>query len=272
MDSRSESRRIIPRILATLVLSVLFLMLYRGMTEWHYFEARKVLISGNRRVSEAEILIQAGIRPGTNLVSINLSAVRKRLLAHPWIEEARVEWRVPSTIGIDIREQQPLAVFDIDQRYTVNVHGRIFKIWDGTDPEHLPVVEGLKFSDLGISGASHSIPFNTVMNVLTCGKKSDCVIPNAAVQRVLVDRELGLTLSIVPNGKMHNISEIKLGYEDYPRKYGRLRDLLIYLGNQRDGMMIHSVNLINPDRVVIAPIESESLDENDVNEDDQEEV
>jgi hypothetical protein len=37
-------------------------------------------------------------------------------------------------------------------------------------------------------------------------------------------------------------------------------------------MMIHSVNLINPDRVVIAPIESESLDENDVNEDDQEEV
>jgi hypothetical protein len=87
-----------------------------------------------------------------------------------------------------------------------------------------------------------------------------------------VYRELGLTLLVAPNEKMHNIKEINLGYEDYPHKYGRLRDLLTYLEHHQDGVMIHSVNLSNPDRIVIAPIHAESVDENDVNEDDKEEV
>ncbi len=264
--------RIIPRILIILILSALFLLLYRELTAWSYFAVKQILISGNKRVSDKEVLIQAGIQKDTNLVSLNLSALRKRLLAHPWIEEAQVEWRVPSTLTMTIKEEAPLAVFDIGRKYIVNVHGKIFKILDETEADHLPVVEGLKFSDLAISGVSHSIAFNTVMNVLTSGKTSDCVIPNDTVQRVLVDRELGITLLISPNEKMFHIGEIQLGYEDYPSKYERLRDLLIYLKHQQNGLMIHSVNLSNPDRIVIAPVPAESLDENDVNEDDKEEV
>ena len=131
MDSTRESRRIIPRLFITLMVSVLFLFLYRELTEWNYFETKKIMVTGNSRVSEKEILIQAGVEPGTNLVSLNLSAVRKRLLAHPWIEEAQVEWRVPSAISINIKEHQPLAIFDIDQKYTIDVQGKIFKRWDG---------------------------------------------------------------------------------------------------------------------------------------------
>ena len=268
MNSRRESRWTLTRLFITLLLSVFFLILYRELTEWQYFETQQILISGNSRISEKEIILQAGVAPGTNLVSLNLSAVRKRLLAHPWIEDAQVEWRVPSAVSITVREQQPMAIFVIDQKYTVNVQGRIFKVWDGTEPDHLPIVEGLKFSDLGISGISHSIPFNTVMNVLTSGKSSDCVIPNEMIQRVFLDRELGVTLHIVPNEKIYNINEIKLGYEGYPLKYERLRDLLNYLKRRQNGMMIHSVNLTNPDRIVIAPIHTESPDEDDVNEDD----
>lgn len=272
MNSRRESRWTVTRLLITLLLSLFFLILYREVTEWHYFETQQILISGNSRISEKEIILQAGVAMGTNLVSLNLSAVRKRLLAHPWIEDAQVEWRVPSAVGITVREQQPMAIFVIDRKYTVNVQGRIFKVWDGTEPDHLPIVEGLKFSDLGISGISHSIPFNTVMNVLTSGKSSDCVIPNEMIQRVFLDRELGVTLYFVPNEKVYNINEIKLGYEGYPQKYERFQDLLNYLKRRQNGMMIHSVNLTNPDRIVIAPIDSESLDEDDVNEDDKEEV
>ena len=272
MNGRRESRRIIPRLFITLMLSALFLFLYVKMTEWNYFDAKQVLVKGNSRISEEAVLIQAGIELGTNLASLNLSAVRKRLLAHPWIEEAQVEWRVPSAVSINIKEHQPLAIFDIGRKYTVDVHGKIFKEWDGTEPEHLPTVEGLKFSDLRISSASHSIPFNTVMNVLVSGKTSDCVIPNEMVQRILVDRELGITLFVEPNEKIFYISEIQLGYEDYPRKYERLRDLLVYLKHQRNEVMIHSVNLNNPNRIVIAPINIESPNKDDLNEDDKEEV
>jgi len=272
MSSSNDNRRIIPRLFILLVLSVLFLLFYRELTEWHYFETQKIRITGNQRVSESEILIQAGIEKRTNLVALNLSAVRKRLLAHPWIEDAQVEWRVPSVVSIQIKEQEPLAVFEIGRKYVVNVHGKIFKAWDGTESSDLPVVEGLKFSDLGISGTLHSIPFNTVMNVLLSGKTSDCVIPNESVQRVVVDRELGITLFIEPSKKLLNIKEVYLGYEDYPSKYERLRGLLDYLENQRNGITVQSVNLNDPDRIVIAPDYDESLDEDDVNEDDKEEV
>ncbi|AOY59546.1 MULTISPECIES: cell division protein FtsQ/DivIB [Desulfococcus] len=272
MSGSNDNRRIIPRLFVLLVLSVLFLLFYKELTEWHYFETQRIRIIGNQRVSEEAVLIQAGVEKGTNLVALNLSAVRKRLLAHPWIEEAQVEWRVPSTLSIQIKEQEPLALFEIERKYVVNVHGKIFKVWDGTEPSGLPLVEGLKFSDLGISGTLHSIPFNTVMNVLLSGKTSDCVIPNERVQRVVVDRELGLTLFIDPSEKLLNIKEIYIGYEDYAGKYERLRNLLSYFENQRNGITVHSVNLNDPDRIVIAPEYDESLDEDDVNEDDKEEV
>lgn len=272
MNSGRESRWRVTRLFITLLLSVLFLMLYRELTDWHYFEAGQIAVTGNDRISEREILLQAGVEKGTNLVSLNLSAVRKRLLAHPWIEDAQVEWRIPSGVGITVREHQPLAIFEIDRKYTLNLHGKIFKVWDGTEPEHLPVVEGIKFSDLGISGSSHTIPFNTVMNVLTFGKSSDCVIPNEMIQRILLDRELGITLFVVPNEKTYNINEIRLGYGEYPIKYNRLQELLSYLKRQQNGMMIHSVNLTNPDRIVIAPVHDESRDEDTSNEDDKEEV
>lgn len=260
------------RLFITLFMSALFLMFYRELTERKYFESKQISVTGNERISEREIILQAGVEMGTNLVSLNLSVVRKRLLAHPWIEDAQVEWRIPSGVGITVKEHQPLAIFEIDRKYTVNLEGKIFKVWDGTEPEHLPMVEGLKFSDLGISGISQSIPFNTVMNVLTFGKSSDCVIPNEMIHRVLLDRELGITLFVIPNEKTYNISEIRLGYEGYPTKYERLQDLLNYLKRQRNGMMIHSVNLTNPDRIVIAPIHAEPQDEDALNEDDKEEV
>ena len=66
MTSDSGSRRIIPRIFVILVLSILFLMLYREMAEWPYFEARKIVVNGNHRILEAEVLVQAGIAAGTD--------------------------------------------------------------------------------------------------------------------------------------------------------------------------------------------------------------
>lgn len=270
MSSGNGGRWTLTRLFITLLLSMALLLLYRELTEWQYLEAQQITVTGNERISEREILLQSGVEIGTNLLSLNLSAVRKRLLAHPWIEDAQVEWRIPSGVGIAVREHQPLAVFEIDRRYTVNMEGKIFKVWDGTEPEHLPVVEGLKFSDLGISGVSQSIPFNTVMNVLTSGKSSDCIIPNEMIQRVFLDRELGVTLFVVPSENTYNISEIRLGYEDYPIKYERLQELLSHLKRQQNGMMIHSVNLTNPDRIVIAPVHAESQDEDALNEDKEE--
>ncbi|MEN8781588.1 MAG: hypothetical protein ABF292_10780, partial [Desulfobacterales bacterium] len=94
-------------------------------------------------------------------------------------------------------------------------------------------------------------PFAAVVAVLRLGTRADSIIPNRHLSRIVVDSETGITLQTRKGPKT-----VKLGFQDYARKYTVLRRLLAYLEQHRpDGWReLKTVDLNNLDRIVVEPV------------------
>jgi cell division protein FtsQ len=240
-------------IAALLLLSFVFIFSYDFLTQCDYFKAEKLVVTGTDRLSEKQVLEQAQIKKGINIISVNLSMTRKRLLAHSWITEADVSRDLPCGIHIRIKEHQPLAVLDLGRKFLINTSGEIFKEMGASDPDQLPIISGLEFSDINTRDKPRSIPFNAVMNVLELGQKCKSVLPYKSIKKVQVDREMGLTIYA-----FDRIKEIKIGYNDYANKYDRLKNILAHLKKRRGFSHLESIDLNNLNRIVVHPTTMES--------------
>ena len=230
-------------------LSLLFIFGYDFLTQCDYFRAKTIEVEGNRVLSEEEIIKEAGINPGDNILSVNISMVRKKIMANPWVAEAEVGRKIPSGIIIKIAEHKCIAVLDLGKEFLLNESGEIFKEKAAADPGGVPVIQGLAFSDLNLSGSRRTVAFNAVMNVLKLGQKSETVLPGNEIKLIRVDREIGLTIHAFDEMKV-----IKLGYDNYQDKFERLKNVLHYVKNGRDFPDFETVDLNNSvNRVVVGP-------------------
>ncbi|MBU4259461.1 MAG: FtsQ-type POTRA domain-containing protein [Proteobacteria bacterium] len=237
---------IVAVIVILTVMSFVFILGHDFITQCDYFRADKIAVRGGNRLSKQHILEQANINKGINILSVNLSIIRNTLLAHSWIAEAEVRRELPDIISIRIKEHEPLAILDLGRRFLINVNGEVFKEWTASDPDVLPIVSGLQFSDLNVSGGSRSTAFNAVMEVLRLGREPDSILPNGRIRKIRVDRQTGLTLYAFDRARV-----IKLGYHDYPDKYERLENVLFYLKRKRCFPDFNSIDLNHLDRIVV---------------------
>ena len=250
-------------IAAVMMVTGAFILVHDLLTQCEYFSARQLTIEGMQRLTREQVVRQAGVHEGINILSANLALVRKRLQAHPWIAEAEVRREVPSGLAISIQEHRALAMVDFGQKYLMNKNGEIFKAWEPSDPKNLPVISGLSRSDLRVYGQSDpnrddsvkagSAPFQAVMRILHLGGKKGSILPNREVKQIHVDQQIGLTLHAFERGNV-----IKLGFSDYAGKYRMLTRLLAYLKRHRSILDFDHIDLNNLRRVVVKPIKQKS--------------
>jgi cell division protein FtsQ len=124
------------------------LVLYRGGSVLAHADVLKIdhiIVHGNGRLSNGEVLaVLEGLR-GENLMRINLDGWRNRLLASPWIKDAALRRSLPSTVDVEISERSPIAFGRIgDTLYLLDEHGLVI---DEDGPQYsdldLPIVDGL---------------------------------------------------------------------------------------------------------------------------------
>ena len=120
-----------------------FILAHDVFTQCDYFRIDKLTIQGSRKLTKDQIARQAQVRTGVNVMAVNIALVRKRLLAHPWIDEAEVSREIPNGLHIRFKEQSPLAIVDVGHKFLINQRGKVFKVWDVSDPSNLPVISGL---------------------------------------------------------------------------------------------------------------------------------
>lgn len=75
------------------------------------FTMSRVEIRGERRVSRLAIYNIAFDQNQTPMPSVDLDAIRSRLLQIGWIKEARVSRRLPDTIVVEVVERRPVAIW-----------------------------------------------------------------------------------------------------------------------------------------------------------------
>jgi cell division protein FtsQ len=251
--------------------SLFFIFVHDVFTQSEHFQTHQIFVEGGQRLSSRAIAAQAGVRPGINVLSVNLTAARKRLLAHPWIAEAEVQREIPSTLRIRIREHEAAAVVDIGRRFLLNLQGELFKEWEPSDPAGLPSVSGLALSDVkpvnrwvaagamaladwgtAVASPHPSRPMDAVLQVLRMGRDSGSVLPTRELRSIQVDRELGLTLVAYAESRM-----IRLGYNDYPAKYRLLQDLLAFFRDQANLAAFERLDLTDMSRIIVNPVKAE---------------
>jgi len=98
---------------ASLVLLVLFGLCAYGayrLAEWPGFHVQRVRISGNHRVTPAQITAAAAIPTDRNLWLVPLAPARRRIESIPWVLHAHLTRIPPATLRIDVTERTPAAV------------------------------------------------------------------------------------------------------------------------------------------------------------------
>lgn len=228
-----------------------------------YFRAESISVEGLYKLSKKEVSEQAHIYEGINILSVNLSKTRKKLLAHPWISGVRVKRSFPSGINLIINEHKPLAILDLDRNFILNVYGEIFAECTESGCGSLPVITGLGYTDINVGEKHHSIAYDAIMDILKLGQQPGCIIPNSLIQRIEVDRETGITLYIsnFPSFPGWNLEtkgrsgQIRLGYNNYRGKYDRLKYILSYLKKEQEFFNIDMIDLNDINRIVVNPAE-----------------
>ena len=228
------------------VMSFAFIFGYDLFTQSDFFRTQKISVKGCERLDRQDVIHQAKLDLGMNIFSVNLATTRKRLLAHPWILEADVSREIPKAIHIRIREHEPLAIIDVGRKFLLNRKGEIFKEWQRADPVSLPVVYGLSFADFNVGSRPINRPFKAVMIVLKLGLRSNSILANRDIKSIHVDKDIGLTVYAD-----NRLGALKLGYDDYSNKYKRLEEVLSYLEKKEKILAMKSIDLNNPDRIVV---------------------
>jgi cell division protein FtsQ len=164
----------------------------------HVLRVDAIVIHGNERLSNGEVLaILNGLR-GENLVSTNLDSWRRRLMTSPWVSDAALRRSLPSTIEVLIRERQPIGVGRIaGEMYLVDERGVII---DQYGPQYadldLPIIDGL-------GAAPHDAP------TLTDEARAD--LAARVIAAAQSNSKLASRLSQVDVSDLHNASVILTG-------------------------------------------------------------
>jgi cell division protein FtsQ len=229
-----------------LLVSAIFVSGYATATHSAYFRTESIQVSGNQRIGRDEILSQAGIKEGENLLAINLHVARERLMAHSWISSARISRDIPESITIQVKEHAPIAVLDMGRKFLLNAQGRIFKEFDESDPSHLPLVTGISYMDISLGDDPLSTSMQAALELLEICRSNNGALPYDEIAELHMDKEIGATL-VTQNDQRR----IKFGFGEFTTKNQRLKQILPVLENNSQWCEFQILDAINPDRVVV---------------------
>ncbi|WP_294191680.1 cell division protein FtsQ/DivIB [uncultured Sphingomonas sp.] len=103
----------------------------------------QVDITGLKRMDRETVYAVALEQPSRAMLRLDLEAVRQRLLAYGWIEDAYVSRRLPDRLLIHVTEREPAAVWqDNGQLTLIDATGRLLAPVDRANMPNLPLVIG----------------------------------------------------------------------------------------------------------------------------------
>ncbi len=221
------------------------LLAYLFFLHMPYFNLQQVEVTGNRRLSRAEVVEASETVAGINLLTVDLGAIAERLQRHPWIRSASVYRRFPGSLIIEIEERTPRAILAAEKLYYVDERAELFTRVLPGDSVHFPLFTGVSAKDLKSRGPEIQEMVRLGLNVLDLVDRSGKSIDSSAVAEFQLNLDDGLSLRTVDS------KTIVLGKDNFERKiqrYGRLKRFLTHRGEWQHARII---NLDFEDRALV---------------------
>ena len=156
--TRRILRRLLPAAATVLAVAVIVAASYVGAPRgWQWlsekviaspvFGLEAVLVRGNRNVSDREVARVAGVTMGESILSMDLEALLRRLLAYPLVRSASVRRRLPSALVIELEERVPVALVRSDRNFIVDRDGKVMSVTERDVKVPLPCLTGIAILD-----------------------------------------------------------------------------------------------------------------------------
>lgn len=236
-------------VISISVMALLFIFLHDLVTQWDHFNAKTIRITGNRHLTEKQVLELAGIHAGQNILSVNLGLARKRLISHGWIADAAVNRKLPDGLGVAIREHEPAAIIDIGPGFIMDPSGIVFKKVGPGEAGGLPVVSGLAYADIATANKPDTPAMQAVVELLELVRGPAAVVLGKHLKKIQADRETGLTLTVAGR-----FGTVKIGHDRYSEKLRMLAVIGQFAERSAVFTTIESIDLNNTSRIVLGPV------------------
>ena len=253
-------------ILAIGVVSVLVFTLVGGATHLAgllhgitFLQVHSLVVDGNKAISRARLRELSGIvEYKTSLIGMDVTAIKARIEADPWVSEAQVSRNWPSTVTIEIVEHRPVAMVNSggandSQLYYTDAGGVSFlPVMVGKDLD-FPVITGL---DSITAQREKEAVFADIMIFLKRTERNDPNLPAQSVSEIHVTPKGEMIVYLVDHP-----FPIYFGKGETAVKYSRLVKVLESLYQKSEGgVKISQVDYIRmdylEDKVLVAQSKS----------------
>ena len=216
---------------------------YSLIARTSFFRLERIEVGPLNRLTREQILSQAGVNVGDDLLRLRLGRMGEQLAKNPWVEKVSIRRYLPHTLVIGVTEQQPVAVVSMGYLYYLNAKGEIFKPLTEGDRLDFPLLTGITEDDLARDPAGSKEAIQSMLELIAL-LKSGSVFKLDDVSEVHYDRGYGFTLFTVQRG-----IPIKLGRGSFGEKLDRLARIY---GTLHDRMTsLEYIDLDYNDRIVV---------------------
>ncbi len=106
------------------------------------FNIKNIEVVNNEQVSSETIISLSGLKTDNNIFKFNKTEVIKQIEENAYIEDVKIQRKIPNTILIDVRERVPKYSVDFMGKYAyINTQGYLLEISE--DSKELPIIQGI---------------------------------------------------------------------------------------------------------------------------------
>lgn len=196
------------------------------------FAVKDVVFEPTPHVPSEHLVATMAIAPGTNLLSVDLEALREQIVADPWVADATVERDLPDTLNVQVVEHQAQAVLLAGEFFLVNHQGVPFKRLERGERQDLPVITGVERAELEVGeDAKARKTIARALEVLRAYNVEETGRPPLAEVHVAEDG----AISLYTAGQG---TQIRLGRGPVEDKFARLDALRAGLGERAETLAV----------------------------------
>ena len=180
-----------------------------------FFSFKESVIVATEHISEEELKALVRIPARKNIFDIDLGALENAMKKHPWIHTARVFRMLPNKIKFMVEEKKPVALLSKDSLYFLDQNGKkIAPVRPGENTDFL-IVSGL--SSVQVENGTLIVQAYEIAQEY---QKNE-FLKDLTLSEVHWDETLGFFLFT-----KHPSFEIRVGKEEYSKKFSRLERVL----------------------------------------------
>lgn len=226
-----------------------------------FFHIQKIEVSGNHRISRHEVIQWAGLSPETNLFSIHLDTLEKKITCHPWIDQVLIQRSGFSTLKVSLVEHKALARVNMKNLadLVINTQGKPFKEYDPHQDQlqSLPVISGLELKKTPETFQFEGPVLSTILDLLK-------VRGFGKIHWIMGDETMGITMATedIYNTNPAHLQDsifLKLGFDKFAKKQAQALKISSYMETHLPDKIICAMDLFTIEKVFIKTKENLAL-------------